>query len=113
MRYILLVLITIALIGCAPYMEIQGGGPWPISPNDSPGYRATISSYALKGTTTAPDGTKTEWSCSPEIPERWFSNVPKYVLDAFSPIISAYMTGKISLPAVPTTTPYPAPGQVK
>ena len=92
MKRWLFFIIALALVGCAPYIEINPDGG------------TKLSSYALKGSTTKPDGTKNEWSVSPEIPERWFSNVPKYLIDNFAGMAEAI--GKLRPPVV---TPQPVP----
>lgn len=96
MKKTIIILAIMGLIGCAPYiMETKPDGT-----------TRKISSYALKEVTTKPDGTKVESSISPEIPERWFSNVPKYLIDNFAGMVSAI--DKLR-PPQPTPAPVPAP----
>ena len=94
---IIVVLALVSLAGCVPYMEFMPDGS------------GKMSSYAMKGSITKPDGTKIDFSIGPEIPERWFSNVPKYLIDNFAGMAEAITKMRNSSPTfIPTPVP-PAP----
>lgn len=109
-KTITLLSILFSFAGCAPYME-------ELKPD---GTRQRISSYAIRETIVSPNGTTTTISKTPEIPERWFSNVPKYLIDNMASIVKALEAFRQFQPVptppsapvptpTPTPTPYPAP----